>query len=398
MLRDSSPPVLTFDKVKAEEPGHDSAGAVTRRRLKQRNILSGKVRVEKYFSARDRGTLRAVRIFRSLKHRALRNRSFRLIARVGCAGVVSYLLLLWILLYCIEGAAYQMTSRSLAIVVNISLYLFSQSVSLFCGLLGAAIWFCAERRPYPAIVHDIRVPIRNLLRDCNTGDIILFSYPVNFNGFFTGFAHDILITIGLKLQGRVHWTHVGIVVRGTDGNAYIAEATTDKIASGHSGPGLCLLSERLSRSQDYDMIGWKRLTKDGKSIDFTTTRSNPFNRREQFVFNWIRDLSSADKEYLEFSTYRLDFFRASGKICYDLGFRVLGRLLVMSGYDFEYDCCYFSARVLQMLGILEEKNEWVIRMFSCPHFAPHDRPDKAYYLPSFAVYDWNIPVTIDIWS
>jgi len=260
-------------------------------------------------------------------------------------------------------------------------------VLLFGGVLGFLAGICTffvrvilRRWPLPVQLEG-NISVDMLIEKVSTGDIILFSYPVRFDGFW-GHAIDIFETLGLKLQGKVQWTHVGIVIEDEYGRKLLAEATTDETVAGHIGPGLCDLRERLSKSFDYDMIAWRRL--EGFRVE---------NHEKELTLKWIKQLSNNEDVCL--GRYNLDLSRALGKIMYDFGWHATGLTLLSSGLPFEFDCAFFSGEVLAKLGILETKGETMLRILAIPHFSC-ERPESFYTLHAKDGFDWGPQILINL--
>eukprot|EP00516_Mucochytrium_quahogii_P009604 CAMPEP_0203766736 /NCGR_PEP_ID=MMETSP0099_2-20121227/590_1 /ASSEMBLY_ACC=CAM_ASM_000209 /TAXON_ID=96639 /ORGANISM=" , Strain NY0313808BC1" /LENGTH=295 /DNA_ID=CAMNT_0050663133 /DNA_START=192 /DNA_END=1079 /DNA_ORIENTATION=+ len=261
-------------------------------------------------------------------------------------------------------------------------------VGLFIGFVASLVYICCKRFPRQPILSDTVVDLDDLVKNCSSGDIILFSYPLKLTGMFSGHFIDILETLALKLQGRVQWTHVGIVVREPGGQVYLAESTTDEAVSGHLGPGLCCLRKRLELSaKEYDLVCWRKLAW-SKNITQSTRLS-----REKATIKWIRGLSKLPLGVG--ARYKLDLFRAAGKILFDHGYLTAGLLFLKSGSPNEYDCCMFAAKVLSSLGILLKKGDEWGRIYTVPHFSV-DRVTKSYYIRTVEHMDWSSQIKIDL--
>mmetsp|Transcript_7478 Transcript_7478/g.8601 ORF Transcript_7478/g.8601 Transcript_7478/m.8601 type:complete len:320 (+) Transcript_7478:596-1555(+) len=126
------------------------------------------------------------------------------------------------------------------------------------------------------------VTVETLLRNADTGDLLLFSTPMDMSGFFSGNFSEVLQTMAVKLYERVTWTHVGVVIRNPmDGKLYIAEATNEVTAGDYVGPGLCDLKTRLETSREFDSIAWRKLKPSPHFTSETIFR----------VLRWVYDMS-----------------------------------------------------------------------------------------------------------
>jgi len=86
------------------------------------------------------------------------------------------------------------------------------------------------------------------------------------------------------------------------------------------------------------------------------------------------------------SRYKLDVFRASGKIAWEFGFHQAAVTLVSSGYSFEYDCCMFASTVLNELGILHDPR-YQNRVYGISYFTTERKHESGEYFVDNFVAD-----------
>jgi hypothetical protein len=371
----------------------------------------------------------AVAAFQRTLDRAHRRRVFSFLGRAAVVMLVTLVMVTQLLQPLVERSAQAMADALglgalAALTLRVVLGLVPALAALAAAVAAWLVLFVVRRWPLPpcgppppefGLPHEVSLDELVGPGGAQSGDLIIFSFPVLFDGFFSGHALDIVETLLLKLQAKVHWTHVGVVLRGQDGTAYLLESTTDDAAAGHVGPGLCPLRRRIELSADYDHIAWRRChavaptvsasaaataaasaATDGAcattTLDELARLGGPagerrWRARQDRVLDWIVDLYAQR----QIGRYGLSATRAAGKTLYDLGFKTFGRSLLDSGFDFEFDCCDLAAHALARLGLLSSAR--LARTYSMPHFTVERRQSQYRLdLVDGLEFSWPVPL------
>jgi len=325
-----------------------------------------------FLDARQRGVLKALAKFRIRRRLNQQRKVISFLKETAWMCIVAAIFTQFAVMLLVQS----FVSLDMHILLEFYTIMLGTVVGFFVGVIVFIIRLAIRRWPLPAVIEGPSLDIEEIEKLSSSGDLILFSYPVRPLGMFTGHFIDVIETWLLKLQGKIQWTHVAVVLEDENGVKWLAESTTDSSVAGHTGPGMCLLRDRLIRSHEYDLVAWRKLNWD-PNLNARTRK-----HYEKSAFDWVTDLCCKQP-----AGYRLDFFRGLGKIMWDFGFTNAGSVMLASGFSWDYDCAMFVGAVLRMLRVIQ-RGEAMLRIFTVAHFSM-ERKESTYSIDTMHNMNWG---------
>mmetsp|Transcript_4130 Transcript_4130/g.5500 ORF Transcript_4130/g.5500 Transcript_4130/m.5500 type:complete len:325 (-) Transcript_4130:1086-2060(-) len=303
------------------------------------------------------------------------NLALKLVIKLGITWLISFVFLQWL-------------SRSF-LKVNFSinfnnsfdrLAAFAELVvaSFISLIISGAAWIIISLYPRwpvrPVIDIDHETSVESLLKNAQTGDVLLFSTPLDISGFFSGQFTEVLQSLALKLQGGVVWTHVGIVIKSPlDGKLYIAEATNELTAGDYVGPAVCDLKNRLATSEDFDLIAWRQLCPAVQPPEPVILNA----------FRWVNQVSEGKTREKD-TLGEIDFAQIAEQLLRALDNSNEVFPIPVSKHERGLDCSKFAVFLLQKLEIVSPEVIVPLDRMTMPLFCADLHTDGHLALPLIA--------------